>query len=655
MKKMTAQEVIKRYHKGERNFSGLNLSGQSFKEQNLSGSDFSGSHIRSTNFAKANLSQTNFSNTVGGIQKRWLLVQRLLVWLMNLPYVIFTTAFGLLVVLCFISNGIKEGFWLNVICNFCFAGIIVHILNRQGFAAKASNTILLAVVVVVFGAFVFAGTAVAARIGAVTFPTFVKSAVAGILIIAVALVNIFVARQTRKGNQKFHMLRIVGNKFGAIGGTKFSGANLTDANFDLASLSKTKFLETNLTHVSWRGAKNLDFAEWGSSILANNNIRQLLVSHDGAGKNYQALDLSGVNLDSANLSGANFKQANLNNAILHHANLKNANLKETLCIGTDLSNVELTGACIQGWNIDHTTTLDDVDCQYVFLLEQPNDYGSRERRPHAPDKIFATGDFEKLYRKIITTVELLMRGGADPQAFQAAITQLSTENPDITPVAIQLVGNDVKVTIAVPEGSDKGKIERDFDEFYTAKLEAAKATALLEAEKSRADDLKEIHLATIDSFSKIFSNFTINNTAMSDSNKPNISAGANSFINTGKMETSGTINLGTISGTVTNAIDRIPDSDGSQASKLKELLTQLQQAIVNDSDLQEPDKVDLLEEVKNLADAGTAEEVAQKETLTRKAKKMFEATLKSLPDTAKIVEASSKLLPIILKVLGVSV
>jgi len=32
--------------------------------------------------------------------------------------------------------------------------------------------------------------------------------------------------------------------------------------------------------------------------------------------------------------------------------------------------------------------------------------------------------------------------------------------------------------------------------------------------------------------------------------------------------------------------------------------------------------------------------------------KMFDATLKSLPDTAKIAEACSKLLPLILKALG---
>ena len=56
-----------------------------------------------------------------------------------------------------------------------------------------------------------------------------------------------------------------------------------------------------------------------------------------------------------------------------------------------------------------------------------------------------------------------------------------------------------------------------------------------------------------------------------------------------------------------------------------------------------------------MVEAKQTEEPAKKEGLARKAKKMFEATLKSLPDTAKIVESCSKLLPLILKALGLAV
>jgi hypothetical protein len=60
----------------------------------------------------------------------------------------------------------------------------------------------------------------------------------------------------------------------------------------------------------------------------------------------------------------------------------------------------------------------------------------------------------------------------------------------------------------------------------------------------------------------------------------------------------------------------------------------------------------LLEQVQSLAEAKQVEEPAKREGIARKAMKMFDATLKSLPDTAKIVDACSKLLPLILKALG---
>ncbi|NJO50386.1 MAG: hypothetical protein HC840_14185 [Leptolyngbyaceae cyanobacterium RM2_2_4] len=59
--------------------------------------------------------------------------------------------------------------------------------------------------------------------------------------------------------------------------------------------------------------------------------------------------------------------------------------------------------------------------------------------------------------------------------------------------------------------------------------------------------------------------------------------------------------------------------------------------------------------MQNLAVAQQTEETAQKQGLVRRAKKMFEATLKSLPETAQIVESCSTLLPMILRILGVPV
>ena len=100
-----------------------------------------------------------------------------------------------------------------------------------------------------------------------------------------------------------------------------------------------------------------------------------------------------------NLNQANLRGADLSEASLKQANLEEANLREVLAIGTDFVGATLTGACLESWNIDHTTNLEHIDCEYVFLLEHPNALGHRERRPHDPDAVFDPGDFAKLYKK----------------------------------------------------------------------------------------------------------------------------------------------------------------------------------------------------------------------------------------------------------------
>ena len=60
---------------------------------------------------------------------------------------------------------------------------------------------------------------------------------------------------------------------------------------------------------------------------------------------------------------------------------------------------------------------------------------------------------------------------------------------------------------------------------------------------------------------------------------------------------SGIVNLGEISGDVTNAIGQLPDNSESDEPSLKELLTQLQAAIEATSALPSEDKAEALEQV----------------------------------------------------------
>jgi len=77
MDKLTAKDLQRRYRAGERNFAGVDLSGESLRGLNLKGidlseADLSRTDIRGTNFAGATLVGTQFIAAKAGTQRRWL-------------------------------------------------------------------------------------------------------------------------------------------------------------------------------------------------------------------------------------------------------------------------------------------------------------------------------------------------------------------------------------------------------------------------------------------------------------------------------------------------------------------------------------------------------------------------------------------------------
>ena len=513
------------------------------------------------------------------------------------------------------------------------------------------------------GAFTFTGAgavvgAVAGAIagviaGAVTVGFGVTSAVTGTDAVAGAgagalasfLLGVYCSRQALKGDEKFALLRSLGISFAAIGGTSFRGADLTGASFTNATLKSTNFhaskqRQTTLTHVCWQDAQHLDKARVGDSILANAAVRQLLVSRDGHGKDYIEANLRGANLNGVDLKGANLTGADLSYATLHRADLQHATLREVLAIGTDFTHASLTGACLESWNIDHTTKLDDVDCQYVFLLEQPNKLGSRERRPHDPDQLFAPGDFAKLYTKMINVVQVLLRDGMNRAAFAEAFQQLINEHPDISYDSIQAVerkGKDALVTLEVSETTDKAEVSRSLQSAYEEKVRQLEAK-VEDLHQLRAADLKEVALAQ----KAQFFNQLVGGNAMNENTDQSRTVTVGDI--GGNFNASGqALNLGEldISGQVSNLVNQLPSSPDPNQPGIKELLTQLQAAIEAASELSPEDKADGLEQVKVVAELSQNPQNPEKEGIWRKAVKILNAPIQiqKLPETATIVKA----------------
>jgi len=113
----------------------------------------------------------------------------------------------------------------------------------------------------------------------------------------------------------------------------------------------------------------------------------------------------------------------------------------------------------------------------------------------------------------------------------------------------------------------------------------------------------------------------------------------------------GALSLGDISGTVANTINELSDSAKPDEPGIKELLTELQTAIEAETDLSDDDKAEALEQVKTLAEVGKNPQESTMQKAGKTAMKILKGTIAGLPSAATLVEACSKLLPMIAKLL----
>ncbi|WP_180274543.1 pentapeptide repeat-containing protein, partial [Tychonema bourrellyi] len=291
--------------------------------------------------------------------------------------------------------------------------------------------------------------------------------------VAVVLLSFYVAWRALAGDEKQNFVRKIAVFFASTGGTNFCNANLTDADFTGATLKCTKFTGANLTRTRFYEAKKILLARVGKSILDPLPIRTLLVTGNGHNKSYLNANLRGANLIGADLSGANLKGANITDATFQGANLETANLTLTEAIGTDFTSAQMTGACVEAWNISNTK-LDNVDCRFIYLLEYPKPgTDDRERRPSSGD--FDPGEFTKLFQEVLTTVDLIFRNGVDWKAFTAAFQKVQVENED-TELTIQSIENKgdgvVVIRVSVPPDTNKAKIHSEFTQNYDRALKA---------------------------------------------------------------------------------------------------------------------------------------------------------------------------------------
>lgn len=631
-------------------FSGQNLQGHSFKGQDLTGANFSRADIRGTNFTNAILKDANFSYALAGLQ----------------TYRIASVLIISLVLAVVLILNIKAGLQLRL-------WPLIGAVNGVVVVAVAIATS----VIVTLEAAAILHIVVAVLVGTFIIVTNQQSWWTVWTAWAVIFSSAYVSWRALGGASQYGLVRKVAITVAAIGGTRFCGADLTDANFTRARLKAVQLRRAALIRTNWFQAL-LDFADGTGTYLEVPKVRQLVVSKNGRNKNYDRLALQGINLQGANLEDASFIGADLTEATLQKANLCRAKLVRTQLYHANLTSTCLTGAYIQDWAIATDTQIEQVECKYIYTHLPTKDDPDPCRKPDNKLENFKPGDFSDFIAPIIKTLDLYRHQnvdprtvtfktldlyhhqGIDPGATAIALQQLAENHPHtgLEVVALEGRGQDkIRLQAKVAGNSDRSQLSAEYFANYS-KIKAlpykdmqALLAGITEKDQ-RIRSLENMVVTAIQSnkfYAETYYNF--GDTMSENQGSVNISGVQGSVSGVaaaGQNQNMTGVAIGQISGAVTNTISQLQQADTPEALQLAKLLEHLKAAI-EDEALNSEDKAEALKQVKVLAEAGQTQAGMQNAANT--AIKILKGTAASLPSAAAFVEACNKLLPLIAKLL----
>lgn len=506
--------------------------------------------------------------------------------------------------------------------------------------------------------------------------------IAGLVTILVITVANTVGFRSTGGDKKYNLIRRIAMIIATFRGTKFIKSNLTNADFTEAKLQNTDFRKAILKRTCWFQAKNLDLARVENTYLEKPSLLQLVISKNGEGEFYDYQDLRGLNFKNANLVDASFIGADLSEATLQYADLSRAKLVQTRLYGSDLTHAILTGVCIQDWAISTDTQLQQVRCEYVYMRLPTKEDPDPWRKPDNRQETFREGDFSDFIAPIIKTMDLYRQQnvdprrmastfktldlyhyqGIDPSAAAIALKQLAEQYPDAGLEVVSLEGRGdekVKLQAVVSDAVNQSQLSVEYFQRYReiSALPYKDIQALLAgiAEKDdRIRSLEQMVNSAIQSNKYYVETYYQMGDTVSEKSSIDIKAGGDIGNISGIIagDVSGVVNLGSISGNVTNTINQLPESTDPNQASLKELLTQLQAAIESETELPDEDKAEALEQVKTLAEAGQKPEDTAMQKASKTAMKILKGTTAGLSETNKLFMECAKLLPAIAALLA---
>lgn len=520
--------------------------GKDFNGQSLAGVDFSYSDIRGVNFSQANLAGANFSHAKTGLTPIWrfsfIILVLLIAFLAGLiagytggmtgtllisypaigtvafgivssillflyGFIIFWKGFSVTLATClelvvgiliaaiafFPENEAGKDLLVGSYFSLLITGgaitsianiaIVVSLAKLVSFSKATFWLLFLATFGILFGGLLGFGGIIYELVG---------YSIAMLIGLALILLGLYVGRQAISGNPKYHLIRSLSIALSVRKGTRFRGADLTDVDFSEAVLCNADFREAKLVRTNWFQARYLHQACIQNTYLEDLHILDLLIKRDGAGQNYDHLDLQGLNLQFANLQDASLIGANLNSVNLEGANLTGAKLAQAQLYQANLKQACLTGAYIQNWGISSRTQFEGVSCDYIYMQLPTKTDPDPCRKPDNKQETFKPGDFETFIAPIIKTLDLYQQQdvdlrrvakayktidlfhheGIDPSAAAVALKQLADQHPEVELEVVALEGRGdekIRLQARVSDQADRSQLSAE----YFAKYEAA--------------------------------------------------------------------------------------------------------------------------------------------------------------------------------------
>lgn len=438
----------------------------SFKGKNLTGADFSNADIRSCDFSGAILEGANFQRAITGLSRK----QEITLTIAAIILAFIAGFFAAMAAGVFFIAFQKSLGQTTLLAFLILAPILALSTQRYGYIALA---ISLAVGIAIAGAGI--GAMIGANMGALTVALFLIVGVIGAatgagiyatignssvwiagigsvfaamgigvwinnpLAAVIAMVSAwtvevlagFVAHSAFiMENERLAFVRQRALAFTTWGGTSFYQANLTNTDFSFAKIAKTDFRKAVLTRTDFKGATGIEYCRFEDTVLYSSMIREISVTRNGQGQNFDGLSIRGVNWNGVNLSDASFIGTDLSEADLRGANLTRAKLVQSQLDQTNLIYAILTGAYIENWGITAQTKLDNVECKYVFMRLPTKDNPDPYRKPDNRQEEFQPGDFADFIKPIVETLDLYHNGNIDPRAIAISFKQLAENHPE---------------------------------------------------------------------------------------------------------------------------------------------------------------------------------------------------------------------------------